>query len=510
MKRYFDPEDVRMADLLAVEKYGIPTLTLMENAGMNAAGELMRVCPACDKFLILAGHGNNGGDGFVAARHLLQAGKKVYVITSAETDKYKGDALQNLGTLLHGNYSNLTIKTSKEMSDNEIITLAENCDFIADALLGTGTSGAPRGEAARLINLCNNKGPIMAFDIPSGIDPKTGEVYTPCIKADITITFLVPKTGMLLSPANEMCGRIITGGIGIEACKVLDIKNCVASYDKTDLPMLLPHIGRDIHKGRRGAVLIFGGSWNYRGAPVLAALGALRSGAGLVVLAVPDYMVESASIVIPEAVFVPLKTINDNISADFFAEAVSPWIQKCGSVVFGPGIGRGPSLKKITAWFWQNCSKPLLLDADALYFVAALQNDLEYRPDVVITPHSGEAASILKTNADKINAERLYSCRELTKKAGVAVLKGKNTLIASHNAETRMATDGSPALAVPGSGDVLSGSIGAFLASGLSVFDAATAGVITHAAAGSALEEKYGLRGTLAREIADELPFILK
>ncbi len=509
MKRYYDPQDIRMADLIAVEKYGIPSLTLMENAGMNAAMELMSLCPTDGVFLILAGHGNNGGDGFVAARYLIQAGKTVHIITSAENENYKGDAHHNLDSLLHLNSSKCTVKFSKSMDDAEIIRLVDDCDFIADALLGTGTSGAPRGETARLISLCNKNGAVLSFDIPSGINPETGEVYSPCIKADVTVTFLAPKTGMLFPPANEMCGRVVVADIGIAADKVLTQKNSISSYDRNDLSLLLPPVDRNIHKGNRGGVLIFGGSWNYRGAPILAALGALRSGAGLVVLAIPDFMVDSASNLLPEAIFVPLKTINNNIAIDFFEDPLVPWLNKCRSVVFGPGIGRHDSLKYVTRWFWKNCDKPLLLDADALFFLSELQNELTPRADVVITPHSGEAATILKSTPAKVNAERLYSCRALTKNAGVVVLKGKDTLISSPE-ETCMVTEGSPALAVPGSGDVLSGSIGAFIASGMPILDAATAGVLAHATAGSKLEETRGLRGTLAREISDELPFILK
>jgi len=507
---YFDPDDVRAADKLAVEEYGIPSLTLMENAGRNAADEIIKAYPYCEKILILAGNGNNGGDGFVAARHILLAGKTVFIITSSGTDKYKGDAQHNLKLLLCADYPKLTIKTSESLSDDEISELADNSDLITDAVLGTGTSGAPRKEAGRLINLCRNRGPVVSLDIPSGINPRTGLVYSPCMKADMTVTFLAPKTGMLFSPAREMCGRIVVGDIGIKTDSVLGSKNYVTGYDKTDLPSILPAIESNIHKGKRGAVMIFGGSWNYRGAPVLAALGALRSGAGLVVLAVPDYIADSASTIIPEAVFVPLKTIDGCISPDYFKDAISEWIPKCKSVVFGPGIGRNPTMKQITAWFWKNCANPMLFDADALYFIADMHNDLEKRQDVVITPHSGEAAAILKITPDEVNWERLLSCRALTKKTGAAVLKGRDTIITASDGMSRVATEGSPALAVPGSGDVLSGSIGAFLASGLSVFDAATAGVIAHAAAGSKLGEKHGLRGTLARDIADELPFILK
>lgn len=285
-----------------------------------------------------------------------------------------------------------------------------------------------------------------------------------------------------------------------------DEKENVSYYRRDDLRDLIEPIPRDIHKGRRGGVLICGGSWNYRGAPILAALGALRAGAGLVVLAVPDFMADAASIVVPEAVFVPLSTKNSVIELDSVACSVTQWSQRCDSAVFGPGIGRDKSLGSITEWFYGNWGKPILLDADALYFFPAPESELAVREDVVITPHSGEAAALLGVTAEEVNSDRLGSAQKLAARAAVAVLKGMNTVVA-RTGENRVVAEGSAALAVPGSGDVLSGAIGAFLASGARPYDAATAGVLLHAVAGSNIEERKGLRGALAREIADELPF---
>lgn len=505
MRKYYDPDDVRMADILAVEKHGIPSLLLMENAGMNAAHELMCTCPAGEKFLILAGPGNNGGDGFVAARYLLQAGKSISIITSAENDKYNGDAQHNLRTLLKINSSALSIKCSKAMDESEINHFSDNCDYVVDALLGTGTSGVPRGEVARLISLCNRNFHVMSLDIPSGINPKTGEIYSPCVNAEFTATFLALKTGMCISPAREKCGRIVVVDIGIEAESVLGSEDSITCFDKNDLSSLLPVLACDIHKGDRGGVLIFGGSVNYRGAPLLTGLGALRSGAGLVVLAIPDFMADSASVLLPEAILVPLKTVSNNICTEYLSDSIAPWINRCGAAAIGPGIGRNTELKAAVSWFWQNWEKPLLLDADALYFLAELRHELPFRQDTVITPHSGEAAHILESTSHAVNMQRVSSCLQLAKIAGVAVLKGRDTLVAKGK-EMRMIVEGSPALAVPGSGDVLSGSISAMLASGMSAFDSATAGALAHAVVGSELEKVNGLRGTIAREIADALP----
>lgn len=284
----------------------------------------------------------------------------------------------------------------------------------------------------------------------------------------------------------------------------------VEKCDRSFIAHLLPAVARDIHKGCRGGVLVFGGSWNYRGAPLLASLGALRAGAGLVVLAIPEFMADGVSMTLPEAIIIPLKTnCNDEIDAGHFEAAVSPWIKRCDAAVYGPGIGRSPSLAHVTRWFWEDWRKPLLMDADALFFLSELRGGLPYREDAVITPHVGEAAGLLGISPEEVNGDRLAAAARLADIAGTAVLKGKDSVISTRN-KARIACEGSPSLAVPGSGDVLSGVIGAFLASGMSAFDAATTGTLAHAAVGAELEMKRGLRGTLAREIADGIPAIIK
>ena len=504
MEKYYEPEDVRQADVNAAEKCGIASITLMENAGSGAARLIIRNFPDASRFLILAGHGNNGGDGFVAARALVKAGKDVFVLKTANDRDYKGDALTNLRALRELASEKCSIIESNDIIEEDITAFIDDADCVIDALLGTGSSGAPRGESARLISLCRTCGKVVSLDIPSGIDPKNGAVYEPCIKASLTITFLAPKTGMSEYPARAMCGRIITAGIGADASVVLGDAKPYVCYDRKDILDLLPRYGRGIHKGSRGCVLICGGSENYHGAPLLAALGALRAGAGLVVLAVPDFMVDSASMLLPEAVFAPLHTINGRVEPQSAADSISPWLDRCGAAVFGPGAGRDDNIGEVTQWFLKNWTSPLLVDADGLYFLGKFQAEPAHKQNLLITPHAGEAASLLKTTAQIVNEDRKTAVSSLSTIAAVALLKGSGTMI-SDSREIRKILEGSPSLAVPGSGDVLSGVVGAFLAAGLGVFDAATAGALVHAAAGSEIEKKRGVNGTLAREIADEI-----
>ena len=508
MIRYYDPEDIRQADILAVEKYGITSLELMENAGTNAASEVMKRYPEALSILIFAGPGNNGGDGFVAARFFLDKGLKVRLILSADPDSYKGDAKTNLDTLMQLNAPECTVKYSKDLSDIEIKKEVNDAGCLIDSLLGTGSKGAPRGEVERLIRHCKNRA-VVAFDIPSGIDPFSGSIYDPCIKADTTVTFLAAKRGMCFSPAYDMCGTIVIADIGISCKKVLDDEKSILSFSGDDISKLLPPIPRDTHKGKKGGLLVVGGSVNYRGAPLLAGLGALRSGAGLVVLAVPDFMVESASLFLPEAIFVPLRTKGDKVSPDHIAEVIEPWEKRCDVAVIGPGLGRNECSGAMINWFWNKWKKPLLVDGDGLHFLSFDKYSADFRANAAITPHVGEAASLLGSTPEEINKNRTKAAVSLSHTAGTVLLKGMDTVVYSSGKNITIIKGGSPSLAVPGSGDVLSGVAGALMACGMPIFDAVVTGAAAHASAGSLLEKKYGNRGILAREIADELPFTL-
>ena len=504
------PSDVRAADGTAAERYKVPSVVLMENAARAAADAAEAMARGDGPFVILAGHGNNGGDGFAAARHLILRGRRVTVLKTAEDGRYKNDAAVNLRIIRELEGAELRIADSSSLDDREVKELLGGAAVVLDALLGTGTTGAPRGEAGRLITLSARCENILALDIPSGIDPEDGACYEPCVRAAATVTFLAPKKGMAFSPALEACGRIITAAIGVPASKVLPQTPALSLYCEEDIKNMLPPLSRSIHKTERGSLLICAGSAAYRGAPLLAALGALRAGAGLVYLAVPEFMASEISAALPEAVILPLPARGGAVAAEEAEALIAEWMPRCGAAAIGPGVGRGEEAGALFSWFWNNWRAPLLIDADMLYFFARDLGKLEERADVLLTPHGGEAARILGVSAAEVGASREKSARALTKKAGYALLKGRNTLIASSSGELRMIAAGSPALAVPGSGDVLSGVAGALMASGLSVMDAATAAALAHGAAGERLEKKNGVRGTLAREIADEIPQLLR
>ncbi|WP_455966349.1 NAD(P)H-hydrate dehydratase, partial [Cloacibacillus porcorum] len=258
-----------------------------------------------------------------------------------------------------------------------------------------------------------------------------------------------------------------------------------------------------------GNLLVYAGSGSYRGAPLLTVRGALRAGAGLVFAAVPDFIAPHISAELPEAIVLPLATRNGEVEGASASAVISEWLPKCAALVAGPGCGRSEGVEELFLWLWKNCRLPLLLDADMLWFYGRNLSELAPRADVLLTPHSAEAGRILGLTPAEVDSKRAECAFALTAKTGQALLKGRNTLVASSE-ELRMIAAGSPSLAVPGSGDVLSGIIGAFIAAGIPIADAATAGALAHGLAGEALEARLGVRGALAGEIADEIPAVLK
>ena len=499
MKKYYESSSVREADRIASEELGIPGIALMENAGRGAAETLLRRYPHGQKFLILCGPGNNGGDGFVVARHLSIWGRTAAVVCTMNLEEYKGDSAT--AALCAKNYG-INIVCSSDLSDDELSELMRRSDVIVDALIGTGSSGAPRGEVGRLVLLCDGRPRIVSLDVPSGVDPDTGEVYGTVLTAEMTITFLAEKVGLAVAPGYLHSGEVEVCGIGASPDRVLRGDCVLVGYDSSDIPKLRPKIPKDIYKGARGALLVVGGSSCFRGAPVLAAMGALRAGCGLVFLAIPDFMAEEASSILPEAIFLPLPTRNGFIRYRTLSRSVAPWFEKCDAMVLGPGLGRSRETELVTGWLCREWKKPLLIDADALHNVANIEKSVNIssrKQNVVITPHHGEAASLLGTDSNDVAKNRLSSGAHLSDKFGTVLLKGPHTLICGDSVK-RVILEGGPQLAIPGSGDVLSGVIGAFLASGMSCVDAATLGALVHGSAGNMCPD-----GVLARELAEKI-----
>ncbi|MCF7935135.1 MAG: NAD(P)H-hydrate dehydratase [Synergistales bacterium] len=503
MRHLYTAEQVREADRRAIEDMQIPGELLMENAGGGAVREILRRFPKTRRAVVLAGPGNNGGDGFVAARHLAINGVEPVVVATAEAGRYRGDAALNRGI---AERLGIPLHLSGALADREIGGLLDRTDLVVDALLGTGSKGAPRGEIERLLTFCRNCGaPAAALDVPSGIDATTGERADLFFRADLTATFLGAKAGLYTMPAREAAGEITVVPIGVPGKAVFPQESGYALMEPAELRAFYPGRAKDTHKSREGVVLVVGGSAFYRSAPVLTALGALRAGAGLVVLLVPEAAAGSCAAQLPEAV-VQSACPGDVLGPDAM-ETVRAWTERADVVVLGPGCGREESTVQLCASLWEELDIPMVVDADALYALA-VQTVRRFRGDTVLTPHEGEAARLLGSSVAGVADARMDAVRQLAGRYGCCLLKGANTLVADAH-RVFVVDRGGPRLAVPGSGDVLGGVIASLMAKGHPPERAAAAGALLHAMAGEAAGESCSEEGLLASEIAHAVPKVL-
>lgn len=497
--------EMRRTDAAAIKGVGIPGTVLMERAGMAVAEYLLE--HYCDRhcFVVLAGKGNNGGDGFVAARHLLEAGAVVQILAAAPAKEYRGDALVNLKIL-----SRLGVEVAHNPGPAAIKRALSSDCVIVDAIFGTGFSGEPRGRAADFIRIARAAverfgHPVVAVDIASGIDASTGQTAVLTMPAGATVSFHAPKVGHFAPPGTFFTGDLILADIGIpESCGV------PAQHFLTDpdvLEAVLPQKMDYDHKFCVGRILVAGGSTGLTGAACLTAEAALRAGAGVVTAAVPASLNPVFEQKLLEVMTLP---VNDNGSGHLPMSALETLVEAAGSadcVVLGPGLGRNPDSDSLVLKFLAACQTPAVLDADGLNAIAGRPGLVKKRVGAtVLTPHTGELARLLDLSGAEVAADALGSARSAAKKTGgIVVLKGSSTIITDGRI-TLFNPSGNPGLATAGSGDVLSGVIGALLAKGLEPIVAAAAGAFMHGLAAELAAGELGQDNLIASDLIDYLP----
>lgn len=501
----YDPADIREADRMAISELGVPGMVLMENAGRAASDVIAERFPSARSVIVACGPGNNGGDGLVAARHLLSRSLQVKILLSAPPENFKGDPAVNLQSAMR---LGVEIFVSRDLSDEEMQVLVINQDLAVDALLGSGAMGAPRGEILRIVKAMQGDKPVVALDLPTGVDPSTGCVEGPAVRAVLTITMLARKTGLEIMPGRAFRGEIVTVDIGIPAEKVLKDTPGQVLLERADIASLLPKRNASIHKGERGLVMIIGGSARYSGAPVLSALGALRCGAGGVVVAAPAKTIDHPGC-LPEMIFLEGRTEDGFLSTGTWDNIVEKWGKRIDSIVIGPGLDRGEPAQRLFRRVWEEWEGPLCIDGDALFSLAGWASRPVRAKVSVITPHEGEAAMLLSTAREDISKNRLRSARDLYAHYGTTLIKGPASIVVDHGG-IRIIPFLVPGLSIPGSGDVLSGVIGALMAMGLEAGDAVSAGAYLHALAGKLLEDRNGSDGITASEVATAIPLAIR
>ena len=487
-------EAMREADRKTIEDMEFPGMALMENAGMRVTEAIMSLNPIPRRVVILAGPGNNGGDGLVVARHLNRLGVKVSVWCAATADSYKGDALVNLNFLRHKKISIHHIENESQIS--QFNSEMSGADLVVDALLGTGTGRMVGGLFARLVEAVNvARIPVLAVDIPSGIDANTGEILGVAIKAWWTVTFAFPKRGLVLYPGAEYAGEVTVGEIDIPDKALPSAGLEVVAPGRVS--RLLPQRPGNAHKGTFGRALVVAGSPGMSGAAILAGEAALRGGAGLVNLATSRSL---RGIVEAKTVELISQNLPEDDEGCITAEAASPileWAQNCQVLAVGPGLRAGEETYRLLEKLIPESPVPLVLDAGALGALSAGPEILlRARSPVVITPHPGEMAGLTGLKIKEIEKDRLELPVRMARTWNfVAALKGAPTVIGFPDGASWVNPTGGPVLATAGTGDVLTGLITGFISQGLSAEAATLCGVFLHGLAGDiAAEEKRGLK----------------
>jgi NAD(P)H-hydrate epimerase len=509
-------EEMRALERAAVEA-GTSEAQLMEEAGLAVAQEAWMLLGTLEgrRIVVLVGPGNNGGDGIVAARHLAEWG--------AEVIAYLPRARRDESMLSDFSERDIAIGRGEEDPGCEQLeSLLGNADMVIDSLLGIGQKRPiePTEPIAlalqKLAAARKSYSPpkLIAVDLPTGVNADSGAVDPFTVTPDLTVTFGLPKVGMYQAPASAVVGRV----------QVIDIGIPKAAQDAVQLELLtsrwaavnLPARPESANKGTFGKVLVVGGSSRYAGAPRLAALGAYRSGAGLVTIACPQPVQAMLAGGLAEATWLPQNEADDGGLAGETAVALRDAWRDYESAVIGPGLG---DTNETRAMVWAilpdlatELANGVVLDADALNALVTMPDAPERMPArAVLTPHPGEIARLMGLPVAEVQAARLQTAKEAAAKYScTVVLKGAHTVVAHADGRARLSPFANPLLATAGSGDVLAGIIGGYLAQGMDPFDASCLGVYVHGATGEALRLEYGEAGLLAGEIADRLPKVVK
>jgi ADP-dependent NAD(P)H-hydrate dehydratase / NAD(P)H-hydrate epimerase len=488
-----DPERMRATDRWAIEECGIPGLDLMERAGRGLADLVVDVAPE-GPIAIACGKGNNGGDGYVAARLLREAGREVRVHAVAPVAELSGDARANAERV--------------DGVEPFEATRLRDCTVAVDALLGTGFSGVPHGAVADAIAALNAAGlPVVAADVPSGIDAATGVAEGEAVRARATATFAAAKPGLWINPGKSHAGAVRVVDIGIPPGAPVDEPD-VALIEDAPLLALLPSRSAGWTKFTSGHVLVAGGARGLTGAPSLAAEAAQRAGAGYVTACVPASQQPILAQRLLEAMTRGLPDDDGAHTADG-VEAVLELATRGGALVVGPGLGRSDGALAFARGLVARAEVAVVLDADGLNAHAGDLGALAGRSaPTILTPHEGELARLLDVDSSAVQARRLEHARAAAEQSqAIVVLKGDDTLVAEPGGLVAVSPGATGALATAGTGDVLSGVLAAVLSRDVDPFTAACTGVRLHARAGIHAAHEKGVDGVIARDVIEALPF---
>jgi NAD(P)H-hydrate epimerase len=502
-------QQMKQMDRLTIESFGIPGIVLMENAARGATDALFRHFPHVHslKVGVAAGHGNNGGDGFVIARYLAGANVSVDVYLLSKRNKVRGDAAENLRLL---DRMNVPVREITDLSQFDAYRdRMSRCDLWVDAMLGTGLKSDVRGLFKEMISLVNAaQTPVLAVDIPSGLDSDTGKPCGSCVQATVTVTFGLPKIGHVVLPGSEFVGRLEIVDIGIPAGVVAEVApNHYLITQKMIAQAFQPRDAQS-HKGRTGHLLVIGGSPGKTGAAIMTSQAAMRVGAGLVTLGIPKSLNVAVESQLIEVMTEPLPENRDQSLGLSAREKILRRLERKNGLAIGPGLGTAKSTHNLIREVIQASRVPVVIDADGLN---ALVGNLSFlkklKVPVVMTPHPGEMARLVGKTSSEVQENRIGEARSFAITHGVhLVLKGAKTVIAHPDGVVFINPSGNPGMASGGMGDVLTGIISGLVVQGLPVREAVNAGVYLHGCAADALARSMGPVGFVASDLIDILP----
>lgn len=504
---------MREIDSETINKLGIPGIVLMENAAAAVVKEIETILQEMQyrSIVVFCGKGNNGGDGFAIARRLYNMGANVLVVVLADREEIKGDARINLEII-----EKMDLKIVQVLDDSFLEEIAASlylCDLVVDAILGTGAKGDITGVMRDIIHLINTSGKrVIAVDIPSGVNGDTGEVCGIAVNADVTVTFGLPKLGLLTYPGAGYVGRLVVADISIPD-KIIEERNIhINTIDNEYVRELLPVRNSDSHKGDYGKVFIVAGSRGLTGAAAMSASAAVRSGAGLVTVGCPASLNDILEVKLTEEMTLPLDDNMNGVLSTGCIDKILTRLEKSDVILYGPGLSADPSISAILEAILAQSVKPVIIDADGINALAANINILrEAKCPVVLTPHPGEMSRLTGIAVRDIQANRIHIAKDFAQKWNtVIILKGARTVVALPAGDVYINCTGNPGMATGGSGDVLAGVIAAFMGQGIPVAEAAIAAVYIHGLAGDIAAERYGEYSLKATDIIEALPEAFK
>ncbi len=502
--RVIYPEEMQALDQRTVED-GIQSLDLMERAGRAVAEQARDMLSLCagKKVSIFAAKGKNGGDGLVAARYLHEWGAEVDIYLLDEVGDLHPDTRSNLERAEDAGLM------ARSFEESVVVDSLSRADLVIDAIFGIGFRGRAEGVYGKAIEMINLSGkPVLAVDIPSGVDGKMGWVDGPAILAQRTVTFALPKTGLYLFPGAQGVGELVVRDIGIPSSLVDEVVSSRIETIDREVEKLYPVRPLDAHKGDCGKVLVVAGSVGLTGAAALTSRAVLRSGAGVATLGIPASLNAIMEVKLTEVMTLPLPEEPEGHLGPEAFKGIMETLDRYDVLALGPGLGTALGTRELVGRLLREVEKPMVVDADGLNCAQDNPQLLaQKRGSLIITPHPGELARLLKKGVREIQRDRISAAREASDRFEcVVVLKGANTIVAGEEGRIGINTSGCPGMATAGSGDVLTGCISTFLAQGLGPFQAACCGVYLHGKAGELAAHIIGMEGMVAGDILAHLP----